>query len=45
MLEIGIVVSALFLLLVVFWPRRDKTKRRVTRSFNGRHYGSAKELY
>ena len=45
MIDTVIVISALTILAILFWPRRSPHVRRVTKSFNGRPYGKGRELY
>lgn len=45
MLEAIIIISGLALLGILFYPRRDRYVRRVTKSYNGQHYGKERELY
>jgi len=45
MLEAIIILAVLFLLAILFWPRRSPYVRRVTKSYNGQHYGKERELY
>ena len=45
MLEAIIILALLFILAILFWPRRSPYVRRVTKSFNGQHYGKERELY
>lgn len=33
------------ILAMIFWPRRDKTVRRTTKSYNSRRLGREKDLY
>lgn len=44
MLE-AIIISLLALLFILFRPQRDPYVRRVTKSYNGQHYGKDRELY
>lgn len=45
MLVAILVVCPLLLLIILFRPRRSPYVRRVTRSYNGQHYGKGRELY
>lgn len=45
MLEAIIIISFLVILGILFYPRRSPYVQRVTKSFNGQHYGKERELY
>lgn len=46
MLEAIIIIGLLTIILaILFWPRRSPYVRRVTKSYNGQHYGKDRELY
>lgn len=45
MLEAILIACPLLLLIILFRPRRSPYVRRVTRSYNGQHYGRDKEPY
>ncbi|MCL4266120.1 MAG: hypothetical protein KJ069_23120 [Anaerolineae bacterium] len=45
MLAVVILVSLVSIALILFWPRRSKYVRRVTKSYNGQRYGKERELY
>jgi hypothetical protein len=46
MLE-GFVIGGLviFILAILYWPRRSPFVRRVTKSYNGQGYGKEREPY
>ncbi|MCZ7673902.1 MAG: hypothetical protein M5U34_45640 [Chloroflexi bacterium] len=39
------IICVLIILIILFYPRRDPYVRRVTKSYNGQHYGKDRELY
>jgi len=45
MLEAIVVFSALTILVILFYPRRSPYVRRITRTYNGQHYGREREMY
>ena len=45
MLEAIVIICALLVVGILFFPRRSPYVRRVTRSYNGQHYGKGRELY
>lgn len=46
MIELVIVfLLAVFILALLFWPRRDKYVSRTTKSYNGLPYWRGKEKY
>ena len=45
MLEALIVICLLLILGILFWPRRTRPARQVTRSRNGQPYWKDQELY
>ena len=45
MLETVIVLALLVILACLFWPQPKSLSRKVTRSYNGRHYGAGQEQY
>lgn len=46
MLETIVLVCLGVILAILFWPRRSSPYvRRVTKSYNGQHYGKERELY
>jgi hypothetical protein len=44
MLEAILIIGLLTILLILFYPRRNPFVRRVTKSYNGQHYGKDREL-
>ena len=45
MLELLLSACLLLILGILFYPRRPRTIRRVTRNWNGQYRGREKELY
>ena len=45
MLEMITILALLILLACLFWPQPKPLPRKVTRSYNGRHYGAGQEQY
>jgi len=45
MLEAILLICLLAILAILFYPRRDPYVRRITKSYNGQHYGKDRELY
>ncbi|WP_420640473.1 hypothetical protein [Candidatus Leptofilum sp.] len=45
MLEAIVIICGLLIVGILFYPRRSPYVRRVTRSYNGQHYGKGRELY
>lgn len=45
MLEMIVIMCGLLIVGILFYPRRSPYVRRVTRSYNGQHYGKGRELY
>ena len=45
MLETIVIICALLIVGILFYPRQSPYVRRVTRSYNGQHYGKRRELY
>lgn len=44
MLEAIVIICGLLVVGILFYPRRSPYVRRVTRSYNGQHYGKGREL-
>ena len=44
---LGFIAALLLIamLLILFWPRKPDTVRRITRSYNGQEYGRRLEKY
>jgi hypothetical protein len=45
MLEAIVIISLLTILFILFHPRRSPYVRRITKSYNGQHYGKGRELH